>query len=761
MENKHTEIALPNERQAIQQIEKELNISLEKLSEIRWFSVGYTVNDSGEITGIGLCDREVKDLNRIISILKELKSLTSLDLGYNQLTDISALKELKSLTRLELWRNRIVDISALKELKSLTYLELSHNQLTDISALKELKSLTYLDLENNQISDISALKELKSLRSLYLGNNKITEFSDWIRDFPNLKTEFLKIFENNPIENVPVEIIEKGKEAIKAYFVDLEKKPIPVPDIRMILMGNSTAGKTTLAHFLLNPSENPAQAVSTHGIKHYNWFPDELKPLKVCIWDFGDQEFYHATHKYFLSDNVIYVVLWEANTNFQSEYSEKETVFFDFRYWINNIRHFAPQSPILLIQNKIDEQESQNVSDKEVCSVHQISVTQTFEILQKEKLTLAEKRQKNAFEDFLLCLQEKLKEFSQGEIPGFWNDVKNKIIESKSEIIWNFEKYKNICKEIDEEIAFELCTEYLQNRGFLLYYPNIAALKDTVFLDPQYISNTIYEVLQRDFITKAGKFTFSEVLTNFNNNSEKTNQIINLMKAPQFELIFEYPEGSANFIAPQYLPSDTPALLKQLTKPLKSIAFVLFFPIFIPRNIIVRFLSRFGKFAFEGTFWKNGIVLTYEDEEECFNVLVHGDFALQKIYVKTDSQHISHSFIKNIFENLDDINDENREIKLSFDDKNFAPLNIWFKNAYHYIPSFVDEEGKVFSTVLFANLISLPKIPDENDKKLINLWTKKLSFLQMQEVTVYDFNQKFALQESIKECKRKIEELEK
>ncbi len=57
----------------------------------------------------------------------------------------------------------IMNINALGELKNLTYLDLGSNQISDISALANLTSLTTLYLGSNQISDISALANLTSL----------------------------------------------------------------------------------------------------------------------------------------------------------------------------------------------------------------------------------------------------------------------------------------------------------------------------------------------------------------------------------------------------------------------------------------------------------------------------------------------------------------------------------------------------------------------------------------------------------------------
>lgn len=66
--------------------------------------------------------------------------------------------------RLVLRDPEVSDVTALKELKSLTALDLSGTKVGDVTALKELKSLTALDLSNTPVTDVTALKELKSLR---------------------------------------------------------------------------------------------------------------------------------------------------------------------------------------------------------------------------------------------------------------------------------------------------------------------------------------------------------------------------------------------------------------------------------------------------------------------------------------------------------------------------------------------------------------------------------------------------------------------
>ena len=65
----------------IKQIEKQLNVKLEKLDKIEFGSKGYALNQNGQVTGLGLHKCDIKNLNRIISPLKALTNLMVLNLN--------------------------------------------------------------------------------------------------------------------------------------------------------------------------------------------------------------------------------------------------------------------------------------------------------------------------------------------------------------------------------------------------------------------------------------------------------------------------------------------------------------------------------------------------------------------------------------------------------------------------------------------------------------------------------------------------------
>jgi len=66
----------------IKQIEKELNEKLLNLKNIVQNIKCYTLNQIGQVTGLGLYNCKIENLNRIISPLKALTNLTKLTTGY-------------------------------------------------------------------------------------------------------------------------------------------------------------------------------------------------------------------------------------------------------------------------------------------------------------------------------------------------------------------------------------------------------------------------------------------------------------------------------------------------------------------------------------------------------------------------------------------------------------------------------------------------------------------------------------------------------
>ena len=78
--------------------------------------------------------------------------MTGLRLSFTQIRDLSILAGFDVLTTLNLtFCPYIADVDSLKELKSLTTLDLSYNNISDVSFIANLPNLNTIDLDENKI----------------------------------------------------------------------------------------------------------------------------------------------------------------------------------------------------------------------------------------------------------------------------------------------------------------------------------------------------------------------------------------------------------------------------------------------------------------------------------------------------------------------------------------------------------------------------------------------------------------------------------
>lgn len=113
--------------------------------------------------------------SRELDALRYCTELRALDIGHNNVKDLSFLEPLTHLRVLILACNpELKDLSPLANLQDLEYLELFSTAVTDISPLSGLTRLLDLNLANNRIRNWSLLGEMKSLRRLWVpvGNAK-------------------------------------------------------------------------------------------------------------------------------------------------------------------------------------------------------------------------------------------------------------------------------------------------------------------------------------------------------------------------------------------------------------------------------------------------------------------------------------------------------------------------------------------------------------------------------------------------------------
>ncbi|MEM8674898.1 MAG: ADP-ribosylation factor-like protein [Cyanobacteria bacterium P01_G01_bin.67] len=162
----------------------------------------------------------------------------------------------------------------------------------------------------------------------------------------------VSILYGNPIEEPPLEVVKQGNQAILNYYSQIAAQGKDyLYEAKMLIVGEGGAGKTTLAHKIQDNNcplphiddRTKGITINTHdfSISTQN---GGTRSFILNVWDFGGQEIYHATHRFFLSKRSLYVLV--------ADNREDNT---DFNYWLNIIELFAGDSPIIIVLNEKDD----------------------------------------------------------------------------------------------------------------------------------------------------------------------------------------------------------------------------------------------------------------------------------------------------------------------------------------------------------------------------------------------------------------------
>jgi hypothetical protein len=589
---------MPSDLDLIEQLEQEIKIELirREFEEISISNnVGFSIDENSTVTGLNLDNTNSVPLPPTLRKFQNLKRLHLENCGIN---DTCFLKDLSNLASLYLNNNDIKDISTLKKLTHLTALELRQNKILDISHLRELIHLKTLDLRMNKIIEIpKALFDLKM-------EADIDSFEDYGGLF------FLR---GNPLEKPPLEIIRKGKGAIKAYFEILEKEDKQtLNEAKVILVGDGGVGKTSLMNLLLGEGFDKNES-QTQGIDIKS---QELKVGKSGVithfWDFGGQEIMHATHQFFLSKRSLYILVLDGRRDEKNE------------YWLKHIESFGGDSPVLVVLNKIDQNPGFDVNRKFLQGKYK-------NIKGFSRISCATKE---GIEMFSASLGQSLTdlELLHTTWPGSWFKVKIKL-ETMSEDFISYEQYKEICskEKIDDEDSQDTLLDFLNDLGVVLHFRDLE-LEDTHVLDPEWVTTAVYKIINsKEAARTQGLLNLKQLDNilkknfedNYNYPKDKYSYIIKLME--KFELCYRIDDETV--LIPDLLAVPEPHFDFNYDSALK---FIVEYD-FLPRSIMPRFIVKMHRDVKNMLCWRTGVVLTNDDFES--SAVIKSDNEAKRIYI--------------------------------------------------------------------------------------------------------------------------------
>lgn len=526
----------------------------------------------------------------------------------------------RTVPGLYLQKNKLRAVRFAGGCAGLELLDLSGNALTAFNLPAGFARLAYLYLNDNpDLAELAFFAPPRQLDTLHLRGCKLNHLPHQLLSFDSLNTLYLH---GNPLSGLPPSVVPEGERdnaytAVRAYLEELAEGQVTNERVKIIVVGNGRVGKTSLLRRLGGEPFN-AREPYTHGIRlgHLNKdnLPDIGTPgLQAQVWDFGGQEIFYATHQFFLTEDALYILAWTDEENVRA-YRQRDTdapndeaQFQTNEYWLENIRHRGgAKCPILMVQThcKVKRSYCNEADFLENYSAQCFN----FDAAEKDY----------GLTDIRDAITQKLK----AEIPFFGG----KVPKSYDRCIGEVEKLRGKRPRISKkDFDADVCRvaevlpgnetealKYLHRTGAAVWFSEVAALKDTVFTDPNWLTGQVYQLINNELAATGGRFDaayLKKQLPKF--TDAERGQFLELLKT--FGLIFETKEeGEVVFIAPNYLPEklsfDAQKLLRSHERALAP-AFRFAFPKFLPDNVMVNFLSRYGPYS-DKLYWKNGIFFT-------------------------------------------------------------------------------------------------------------------------------------------------------
>lgn len=630
----------------------------------------YLSNEWSEFDG-GLWRRRKSEnygeLNKIKSIPSEigrLKNLKKLMIGGDWsdgegelnrwgITNIEAVLKLKKLEFLNVSNNFLTEVRSLHRLPNLQVLHLNNNRITSITGLTQLPHLRELYLSNNYIDNLDFLKGLNSLYTLDLHSNNIkslTAIESLIEsiDVTNTKWEMHTInVASNPLAEPSLKTISLGRDAILRYFREIKQMDTFInTEIKLILVGNSEAGKTTLAKYLDHKTDLQVSHQATHWLeeKIIQWDYDPIleNHYTIRLFDFGGHDYYHDTHHIFFTHNSLYILVWDRETDhfgkreldqLQGGTNSAQSVLtttqdYPIKYWLDSVSYFTREvkavnldfethneithkSSLLLLQNKVS-------NAKRIKPLNNESYSSIYPFIY-ESLNVDLLSERNT-EHMMQIINEMLKDAQLiGEkLPKYYVTVKDALLNYEGDPVLSILSFNNFCNtkldfNIDLEQTRDLA-EHLKHLGLVVWFPKNHE-NDKIYVDKNWLIKNIRKALD-GLSAKKGRFTIEEIRSKVDRMTDiQLDMLIAAMI--DYKMIFKHPYKK-EYIAPLYLPEKPAPTIEIFLSNIKITHRRFQYVGYIQKNVILQLFQKYGQMIpgdqheqTTGTYyyWKNGLII--------------------------------------------------------------------------------------------------------------------------------------------------------
>jgi internalin A len=496
---------------------------------------------------------------------------------------------------------------------------------------------------------------LQNLSKLYLRRNQLRELPDSISLLQNLSILDL---EGNPLVKPPIETASRGIKAIREYFRDIAEGEDFLYEAKLIIIGEGGAGKTSLARKILDAdAPMPKAEETTKGIDVLEWHfsMENGQDFRVNIWDFGGQEIYHNTHRYFLTKRSLYLLVADSRQGIPQ-----------LDYWLNIIELLSDNSPLLIIKNEVENR---------AVAINEASLRERFDNFKNENLAtnLGNPQGGSGLETIKKAIKYHICQLPHigTTLAKTWIRVRN-VLEKSDQNYISLDQYFQICerngfkRSADSETDNRLVlSQSLHDLGVILHFQEdqTSPLYKTVILKPKWGTDAAYKVLDNLKVKQnLGKFNTTD-LNHIWQDAEYQNMQAELLELMQeFKLCYPLPNTRNTYIAPQLLENKQTEYAWNTQDNL----LLRYQYDFMPRGILSLFIVEMHHFIDEPNVWLTGVLLKRDDTwAEVIETYDHSEIKIRL------SGKNKRGFLEVITDQLDEIHDSFKQLRV----KKLIPCN--------------------------------------------------------------------------------------
>ncbi len=503
-------------------------------------------------------------------------------------------------------------------------LQLSGSDLPDVPIeITRISSLVTLNLSGNRIEKLPPeLGQLSNLETLDLRNNRLRKLPAELATLSKLRRLYLH---GNADLGIPPEIL--GEEPSWSSYappnaagtiLDYYRRTLagrrPLNEAKLILVGFGGVGKTSIVNRLVSRSFDPRQR-KTEGISIDQWrvLVSGNEEVKLNIWDFGGQEIMHATHQFFLTERSVYLLVLNGRQGREEG---------DAEYWLRLIDSFGKNSPVIVVLNKIREHHfdlNRGALQQKFPSIRAFIQTDCEDGTGLVDLTRAIERETDALEHL------------RDVFPEHWFKIKESLSQSRHNYL-PLAEYRALCVqhgEVDTN-AQDALAVHLHALGVALNYREDPRLREMNILNPHWVTNGIYAILNSDMLAMQNGMIRLDQLTSILDRGEYPEGthafLCDLMK--KFELCFDTAEAEYAYLVPDLLDRQEPAEAATFV-PQECLNFEYEYPI-LPEGLLPRFIVRTHVLSTTQRRWRTGVILTFDQNR----ALIKADLQDRRVSIR-------------------------------------------------------------------------------------------------------------------------------